>query len=305
MTGKNTILVTGATGNVGRQVVSQLTATACKVRALTRNPAAAGLPDDVEVRQGDLADTTALEAALEGVDAVFLMWPFHDAEPAATVVDAIERHTPRVVFLSSGAVQDGLAPEQQPHPVGRSHGHVEHLIRQSGLAWSHLRPSTFAANTLWWADQIQTGDVVQGAYGAVPMALLHEADIAAVAVRALTRDGHDHAVHHLTGPEVLTQVEQVRTIGEMLGRPLRWQELSREQARRRLLADDSFPDPFVDPLLDGYADMLAAPPPSITSTVETVTGTPARTYRQWVSDHAADFERHRADRGTNPAVTQG
>ncbi|MGV4927634.1 NAD(P)H-binding protein (plasmid) [Streptomyces sp. BHT-5-2] len=289
MTAKNTILVTGATGNVGRQVVSQLTATTCKVRALTRDPAGAGLPDDVEVRQGDLADTTTLEAALEGVDAVFLMWPFHNADPAATVVDAIKRHTPRVVFLSSGAVQDGLAPEQQPHAVGQSHGCVEHLIAQSGLAWSHLRPSTFATNTLWWADQIQAGDVVQGAYGAVPMALLHEADIAAVAVRALTQDGHDHAVYHLTGPEVLTQAEQVRTIGEMLGRPLQWQELSREKARQRLLADDNFPDSFVDPLLDGYADMLVAPRPSVTSTVEAVTGTPARTYRQWVSDHAADF----------------
>ncbi|ADI07533.1 NADPH:quinone reductase and related Zn-dependent oxidoreductase-like protein [Streptomyces bingchenggensis BCW-1] len=121
------------------------------------------------------------------------------------------------------------------------------------------------------------------------MALLHEADIAAVAVRALTEDGHGHTAYALTGPEILTQAEQVRTIGEVLGRPLRWQELSREEARQRLLADDSFPDSFADPLLDGYAAMLDAPPPATTSTVEAVTGTPARTYRAWVSDHAADF----------------
>ncbi|MFJ9855587.1 NAD(P)H-binding protein [Streptomyces sp. NPDC101150] len=290
MAAQTTILVTGATGNVGRQVVSQLIAAhSCKVRALTRNPATAGLPDDVDIWQGDLGDPEALEAALEGVNAVFLMWPFHNADPAVTVVDVIKRHAHRVVFLSSGAVQAGLAPERQPHPVGRSHARVEQLIEESELCWTHLRPSTFAANTLWWADQIRAGDVVQGAYGAVPMALLHEADIAAVGVHALTEDGYDHATQVLTGPEVLTQAEQVRTIGQVLGRPLQWQELSREAARRRLLADDTFPDSFVDPLLDGYADMLAAPRPTTTHTVEAITGTPARTYRAWVSDHAARF----------------
>ncbi|MFG2140886.1 NAD(P)H-binding protein [Streptomyces sp. NPDC048650] len=290
MAAKSTILVTGATGNVGRQVVSQLLAGhAGEVRALTRNPAAAGLPDGVDVRQGDLADPAALEAALGGADSVFLMWPFHDADPAATVVDAIDRHAGRVVFLSSGAVQDGLAPEQQPHPVGRSHARVERLIARSGLRWTFVRPSTFAANTLWFADQIRAGNVVQGAYGAVRMALLHEADIAAVAVRALTEDGHDEAAYGLTGPEVLTQAQQVRIIGEVLGRPIRWQELSREEARQRLLADDNFPDFFVEPLLDGYADMLSAPPTRLTSTVEAVTAAPACTYRDWVADHAADF----------------
>src|SRR5436305_1859601 len=154
MAAQTTILVTGATGNVGRQVVSQLIAAhSGTVRALTRNPAAAELPDDVDIRQGDLGDPSALEAALEGANAVFLMWPFHHADPAAAVVDVIKRHAQRVVFLSSGAVQTGLAPERQPHPVGRSHGRVERLIEESGLRWTHLRPSTFAANTLWWAPQ--------------------------------------------------------------------------------------------------------------------------------------------------------
>ncbi|MGI5466206.1 NAD(P)H-binding protein [Streptomyces sp. CA-132043] len=290
MTSRSTILVTGATGNVGRQVVSQLVAARSgTVRTLTRTPATAVRTGQVDVRQGDLSDPVALEAAVAGADAVFLMWPFHSAEPADAVVDTIKCHARRVVFLSSGAVQDGLAAEQQHHPVGRSHARVERLIEESGLAWTRLRPSTFATNTLWWADQIRAGDVVQGAYGAVPMALLHEADIAAVAVRALVEAGHDRATYHLTGPEALTQAEQVRAIGQVLGRPLQWHELSRQEARRRLLADDSFPDAFVDPLLDGYADMLAAPHPAITHTVEAVTGTPARTYRAWVSDHAADF----------------
>ncbi|GFE16256.1 nucleotide-diphosphate-sugar epimerase [Streptomyces glebosus] len=290
MTALGRILVTGATGTVGRQVVSQLLAAgAGDVRALTRTPEAARLPHGVEVRQGALDSPDALAAALHDVTSVFLMWPFHSAEPVASIVSAIARQARRVVFLSSGAVRDGVAPEQQPHPVGRSHATVERLIERSGLRWTHLRPSTFAANTLWWAGQLRTGDVVRGAYGAVSMTPVHEADLAAVAVRALTEDGHDGAVYALTGPEVLTQAEQVHTIGEVLGRPTRWQELPRDAARRQLLADDSFPHTFVETLLDGHAAMLAAPRPTATTMIEKITGTRARTYRDWVTDHAADF----------------
>ncbi|MFG3114668.1 NAD(P)H-binding protein [Streptomyces sp. NPDC048197] len=289
--GEPTVLVTGATGNVGRQVVAQLLATGVRVRALTRQPDSAGLAyGGVDVRAGDLTDPCGLEEALKGVDRAFLMWPFHTADAAPDVVEALRRHVDHIVFLSSGAVQDGLTPEQQRHPVGRSHAAVERLIERSGLGWTHLRPSTFASNTLWWADQIRAGDVVCGAFGAVPMALLHEADIAAVAVRALTEeDRHDKAAYPLTGPEVLTQVDQVRILGEAIGRPLRWEELSREAARQQLLADDTFPDSFVDTLLDGYAEMLDAPRPVTTTTVEDVAGRPARTFHQWAVDHAADF----------------
>jgi uncharacterized protein YbjT (DUF2867 family) len=272
-------LVTGATGNVGRQVVSQLLPG--DVRALTRDPETAGLSDEVDVRRGGISD---IGTALDGVDAVFLMWPLHTAEPAAEVVDAIKRHARRVVFLSSGAVLE------EDNPIGMVHAAVEQAIEESGVEWTHIRPSTFAANALWWDGQIRAGDVVQGIYGEVAMALLHEADMAAVAVRALTEDGHNGKAYTLTGPEVLTQTEQIRILGEVLGgRPLRWQEQTREDARRRLLADDNFPDEFVDLMLDGFAEMLTRPRPTTTTTVEQVTGVPARTFRSWVEDHRAEF----------------
>ncbi|MER6952103.1 NAD(P)H-binding protein [Nonomuraea sp. NPDC000554] len=285
------ILVTGATGNVGGQVVAQLLEGGFPVRAMTRDPGAARLPSGAEVVRGDLAAPHELDGCLDGVEAVFLMWPFHTSDPMAGILDVLKRHARRVVLLSSGAVKDGLAPERHADHVGRTHADAERLVRESGLLWTMLRPSTFAANALWWADQIRAGDTVSGAFGATPMAMLHEADIAAVAVRALTEDGHDQACYLLTGPQVLTQAEQVRVLGEALGRPLRWRELSREEERQRLLADPSFPDSFVDVLLDGYAGMLDGPAPAVTRTVEWVTGAPARSFHRWALDHAGDFAR--------------
>jgi uncharacterized protein YbjT (DUF2867 family) len=128
---------------------------------------------------------------------------------------------------------------------------------------------------------------VRWPYGAAARSLIHERDIAAVAVRALTEDGHAGAQYVLTGPQVLTQVEQVRTIGEVIGRPLRWEEISREAARQQLLAawgDSS----FVDRALAAWAEMVTEPEP-VTPTVEEITGAPARTFREWAIDHADAF----------------
>ncbi|MEU7747924.1 NAD(P)H-binding protein [Nonomuraea sp. NPDC049158] len=271
------ILVLAATGNVGGQIIAQLRETGHAVRAVTRDPRTARFPAEVEVMRGDLSAPDTIAACLDGIDAVFLLWPLHTGEQLPAVLDVVARRARRVVFLGTGGVPD-LSFEEQ-----------EKLVHGCGIESIVLRPSTFAVNTLWWADQIRAGDIVEGAYGALPMSLIHEADMAAVAVRALTEPGHDGATYSLTGPEVLTQAEQVRVIGEALGRPLRWRELTREQARERLLADESFPDSFVDVLLDGYAAMLAGPPPVLTATVHDVTGVPARSLRQWAMDHAADF----------------
>ncbi|MEV5753206.1 NAD(P)H-binding protein [Actinoallomurus sp. NPDC052308] len=271
------ILVFAATGNIGRHLVTFLRETGHAVRAVTRDPGAARLPADVEIVPGDLADLATLDACLAGIDAVFLLWPLRAGERFPAVLDLIAARARRIVFLGTGGVPD-LPFEEQ-----------DRLVHDCDIESTVLRPSTFAVNTLWWADQIRAGDVVRGAYGALPMSLIHEADMAAVAARALTGPGHDGATYALTGPEVLTQAEQVRVIGEVLGRPLRWAELSRDQARQRLLADETFPDSFVDVLLDGYAAMLAGPPPALTSTVEEVIGVPPRSLRQWVADHIDDF----------------
>ncbi|HKF91637.1 MAG TPA: NAD(P)H-binding protein [Acidimicrobiia bacterium] len=274
------ILVTGATGTVGRQTVSQLVDAGAEVRALTRHPDAARLAGDVDVVGGDLSDPSTLVPALNGVEAVFLVWPFTTVESAPAVLDTVERRTRRLVYLSS-------AGGQQPDPVGLFHADMEQLIEQSKLEWTFLRPSGFASNTLMWAGQIRGDGVVRWPYGAAARSLIHESDIAAVAVSALTGEGHIGAKHVVTGPELLTQADQVRRIGDAIGRPARWEDVPPQAVRDGLAA--AFGDAsFADHALDTWARFVEEPE-LVTSTVERVTGTPARTFREWASDHAGDF----------------
>jgi uncharacterized protein YbjT (DUF2867 family) len=276
------ILVTGATGTVGRQVVTQLSERGLPVRAVTRDPASAGQPAGVEVVRGDLADPASLEPHLAGADSVFLVWPFTSPElaagPGAQVIELLARHTARVVYLSAQAA------------AGRPDSFwavMERLIEDSGVAWTFLRPTGFAANTLMWADQIRGQGAVRWPYGAATRSLVHESDLAAVAVRALAEDRHAGCRYLLTGPEAITQADQARIIGEVTGRAVRWEELSPEEARRQLLA--AWGDPgFVDSALATWAGLVTQPEP-VTRTVEEITGTPARTFRQWAADHASDF----------------
>ena len=278
------ILVIGATGHVGRHVVSQLLHTGAAVRALVRNPDSAGLASDVDVVRGDLSAPDTPDGCLDGVEAVFLVWPFVTADFAPAVLDAVRKHARRIVYLSSLSVRDDL--EQQTDPITAFHADIERLIAQSGLEWTFLRSSGLATNTLGWAPQIRAAGVVRWPYGAATRSLIHEQDIAAVAVRALTSDGHGVTKYVLTGSQSLTQVEQVHTIGEVIGRMLRYEEISREVARQQMLT--YWPPALVDGALDAWARMVTEPE-LVSSTVEEVTGAPARTFREWAIDHAGHF----------------
>jgi uncharacterized protein YbjT (DUF2867 family) len=274
-------LIIGATGNVGRHVVGELARTGTKVRALTRDPASAALPREAEVVRGDLTDPASLDVALEGIDAVFLMWPVFATERAPAVIDAVARHARRVVYLSSMG-----AATAQTDSINAMHGTMERLIEESGLEWTFLRAGGFATNTLQWAPQIRAEGVVRWPYAAAARSLIHERDIAAVAVRALA-GGHAGAGYALTGPEVVTQAEQVRLIGEAIGRPVRFAETTPDEARRQLIAG-GWPDAVADGALNAWARLEREPEP-VTSTVEEVTGAPARTFAEWARDHAEDF----------------
>jgi uncharacterized protein YbjT (DUF2867 family) len=281
------ILVTGATGRVGRIVVDQLLAAGVPVRALTRRPSAAKLPAAVEVFAGDLTVPESLDAGLTGASAVFLVWT---APPATTraVVECLATHVQRVVFLSS----PHLTPHpffQQPNPMAVLHADIERLIAGTGLASTIIRPGMFASNVVhWWAASIRNGDSVRWPYGAAETAPIDERDVAAVAARALYEDGHAGGDYVLTGPESLSQAEQVRIIGAVLGRPIQFEELSPEEFRRETAG--TWPGAIVDMLLAAWGATMGRPA-FVTSTVSDVLGSPARTFRQWVADHADAFQR--------------
>lgn len=287
------ILVTGATGTVGRNVVGQLLEAGAEVRALTRDPAKAGLPPEAEVVQGDLAQPGTLAPALADVERMYL---FPSPETAEEVVGlARAAGVRRVVVLSAAAVTLGLDPGYHPP--------VESAAERSGLEWTHVRPSEFMANMLpIWAPSVRAERVVRYPYAEDAGVPVHEADIAAVAVAALLQEGHTGKAYTLTGPAPITTRERVRAIGEALGEEVRYEEVSRERARELLKAQGGFAAASADFLL-GFADYgggdgsapdgsseedyseLLKPWPD----VELATGRPARSYAEWARDHADDF----------------
>ncbi|MCM2392427.1 SDR family oxidoreductase [Streptomyces albipurpureus] len=287
-----TILVTGATGNVGRHVVRRLLADGHEVRALSRNPQPGAFPAEVGVFRGDLDEPRSLSAALEGVQALFL---FPVAETAREVVAlAEEAGVRRVVVLSSGAVTDGSDTD--------FHLPVERAVEASGLEWTHVRPGEFASNRLaLWGPPIREGDVVSDPMPDDAWFPVHERDIADVAVLALTEEGHNGQAYTVNGPELLSRREQVGLIAKALGREIRCVEVSRAQAREIYLEQGGFAAENADFLL-GYEDYSGEAadaewdaefdPASLTDvpTAQAVTGRPARTFAQWARDHVEDFQ---------------
>jgi uncharacterized protein YbjT (DUF2867 family) len=281
------VLVIGATGTVGRYVLRELSESGQQVRALTRNPDTGGWPRRVEVVTGDLTKPETLDGCVEDVDAMFLVW----TAPAAAFRPAwqrIARRVRRVVFLSA-PLKTPHPFFQQPNPMREMAMEIERLIEGSELEWTFVRPGMFAANALrWWAPQIRAGDVVRWPYLSVATAPIDERDIAAVAVRALCETGHNGAEYVLTGPQSLSQYEQIAAIGDVTGRRLHIEELPPEVARRELL--DIMPQPIIDMLMNAWA-AADGPHAFATSTVADITGTPPRSFVEWATDHAASFMR--------------
>jgi len=279
------ILVTGASGNVGRHVVSGLIAEGAHVRALTRDPASARWPEGLEVARGDLSVASTLDAVLDGVDVVFLLWHQASAEHPDAAIEAVARRARRVVYVSSLTVDDDL--EDQAHPMTVLHADIERSIRGSGLAWTFLRAGRFATNSLAWAPEIRAGDVVRLPNAAAVRSPIDPRDVGAVAVRTLLDDGHAGVTHILSGPERLTEGTMVHVIGEVIGRTIHVEEVPAGTARQELLDGGASPE-LADAALKYWSKLVAEPEP-VTRTVREITGSGARTFRHWAMDHADDF----------------
>lgn len=286
------ILVIGATGNVGSQTVAQLREKGAEFSALVRDPGTAALPGGTRTVRGDLTDPAGLRAALDAadgpgrLDAVFLMWPLHGTDVAEEVVGLLAERARRIVYLSTRGVPDDDASEPAEGIIG-FHTVMERLVRAHATEWTLLRPGGFAANTLGWAPEFRAGGPVRMPYPGASRSLIHEADIAAVAVKALLTDGLVARKPELTGPASVTMEEQARTIGEVLGHPVEVEKVSPEQARDDFLAQ-GMPPAYATGIVEAHARMEAHPE-TVTSEVEEITGRPACTYRRWAEDHAADF----------------
>ena len=275
-------VVFGARGNVGRHVAAGLLATGEQVRVTSRNPSTARFPPQLQVAAADLEEPGTLPAALAGAGSVFLyakpagIQGFVEAARAAGV-----RH---VVLLSSAAVVNADA---EHNPIARLHRAVELAIERSGIDWTFIRPGMFAANTRWWwAEPIRRAGAVRLPWPDAQTAPVHEKDIAALAVAALAGHAHSGQAYTVYGPQSLNLRQQVRHIGDAIGREIGLSVITAGQARQELAASTS--PAAADAVMGAWRAGNGGPAPT-SVIVEKITGRPARTFAEWAADHADDF----------------
>lgn len=279
-----TVLVTGATGNVGRNVVDLLLRAGVRVRATSRNPEKLNLPAEVDVRKADLAEPATFVDTLAGVDKVFLYAQPSGIEGVVEVAKAAG--VKHAVLLSSQAAADS----DPDNWIARWHRAAEDAIERSGLSWTFVRPGPFATNSLQWAQSIKDGQPVRLTYAQSYLSSIHERDMAEVSVCALSQEGHEGANYHIGGGDSLTQVEQLGLIGQAIGREIAFEDVTGDDARAELhqrFGPAATPG-IIETRIRYYLQFLDGPH-EVDRTVEDVIGRPARTFAEWALDHKADF----------------
>ena len=281
------ILITGASGNVGRPLVAQLLARGAKVRAISRHPATADLPGGAEVVEADPSRPDSLGGCCDGVNAIFLN--ARAVQNAATQVLTLAKRAgvARAVALAAANVDEDHT-RQPSRWRGDLNAELEQAVIARGLEWVSLRPNEYASNFLGlWAAQLRNGNVIRAPYGASQHAPIDERDIAAVAVEALLTDRLLRQKVPLTGPRSQSARELADTLAEVLRRPIRFEEIPSEVARRAMLAQ-GFPEGFVTGYLRLQAEAVDRPAP-VTHAVEEILGRPATGFATWAADHAESF----------------
>lgn len=281
------ILVTGATGNIGRELVRELDAKGARFRVLVRDRSrAAGLPDSAERAVGDLDKPDTLTPAFEGIDKLFLLTPGigleHTSHAVATAKAAGVSH---IVHLSSFNVLGDPMPA-----MGRWHHEREQIVRASGIPATILRPGGFMTNTLEWAPAIRERRHVLDPTGPGRYAPIDPADIAAVAALVLTSDGHAGMAYTLTGEETLTIAEQVRVLGDAIGREIEVREATTPGEVVRARYPHGAPDALADALIEAVALMRADTVGFRTDTVRLLLGRKPRTFAAWCEHNADAFQ---------------
>ncbi|GAA2781503.1 NAD(P)H-binding protein [Kitasatospora sp. CM 4170] len=282
------IVVTGATGNVGRPLVQALAAAGEQVTAVSRRPSDASLPVGVRHHRADLTDAGSLRPALDGAEALFLLLSGEvlagaDGRSAHALLDAAKAAGVRRVVLLSSQVS-GTRPGSVSHAPLVAY---EEAVRESGLDWTILRPSGFHSNAFAWAEPVRTRRTVPAPFGDVALPTVDPEDLAAVAATVL-RDGRAHAgrTYVLTGPAPVSPREQADALGAALGEPVHFVELGREAARAHLLQF------MPEPVAEGTLDVLGEPTDEerlVGPDVEQLLGRPAGTFADWARRNAPAF----------------
>jgi uncharacterized protein YbjT (DUF2867 family) len=278
------ILVTGATGTIGRPLVDQLLAMGCSIRVFTRDLAkVAHLGDRVERAVGDLERPDTVAPAVEGVDRMFLLTlgfgPGQDTNAVAAAKRAGVRH---VVKLST------IEAANPTVTIGRWHHEREDIVRASGLTWTFLRPGMFMSNALQWAETVKRGSVYfPGGKGKV--APIDPYDVATIAALALTEPGHENTAYELTGPELLSIGEMTQTLAQVSGKPLRYVSVP-SFAARMFLRRSGMDKRLVAALLEGAAALRDGRGAIITETFKQVAGRDPRTFEDWCRNHESAFQ---------------
>lgn len=273
-------LVTGATGNIGTQLVAALHGEGARVRALVRG-LDRELPAGVEPALGDLNEPSTLRHALTGAFGAFLMPGYNDMPG---VLEAC-RHAgvQRVVLLSGSSA----AATNTDNVISRYMLDAEAAVQSSGLEWTILRPCAFMSNALQWLAQLRLVDVLRLEFADVAAAVIDPYDIAAVGAVSLTGDGHAGRTYALSGPQSLRPAERVAILGAVLERPLRVEPLDNAAARSEMEA--TMPIEYVDAFFRFYVDRVIDES-VVLPTVQEVTGSVPRTFEQWAKAHAASFK---------------
>jgi uncharacterized protein YbjT (DUF2867 family) len=277
------ILVTGATGNVGSQIVNQLLAQGHKVRVFTRDAAKVAQLKKVELAPGDFTQPDTFAKAVTGVDAVFMMNGALDGQLFRQLMSIVkDAGSPRVVFLSSLFAND---PDLR---IGQLHKDKEEALRDSGLPYAIVRAGGFMSNAYQWIGTIKAEGAVYNAMGDGTTNPTDPEDIAAVAVHALTAPVLTETVFEVTGPALLTAAEKVSILEKYVGKPIRTIDVAPEKAVEGLKAN-GIPAHVAAALGQSFEAIRAGRVTQLTDTVQSVTGRPPRTFEQWAQEHAARF----------------